>query len=90
MMRWLACSHGLRSSKEHLQPFNHVINQVCLFVHLPEMFSIDDAHLFHPQGKKGLIMNFVFVTFCFGVRVHVGIKMVTELLLRDVGGGSEK
>ena len=55
-----------------------------------EMFSIDDAHLFHPQGEKGFIVDLVFVTFCFGVRVHVGIKMVTELLLRDVGGGSEK
>ena len=55
-----------------------------------ETFSIDDTHLFHPQGEKEFILDFVFIAFCFGVRVHVGVKMVMELLLRDVGGRSKE
>lgn len=52
-------------------------------------FSIDDTHLFHPEGKKRFIMNLFFVTFCFGIGVHVGIKVVTELLFENVGGGTK-
>ena len=55
-----------------------------------ERFSIDDTHLLHPEGKEGLIVCFVFITFYFGIGVHVGIKVVSQLLLRDVVVGSKE
>ena len=81
---------GRGSCKDSLQAFNQVVNKAHLLIHITDAFSIDDPHLLHPQGKKGFIVNLVFITFCFGIGMYVGIKVVMELLFRDVGGGPKE
>lgn len=61
-----------------------------MLINVTETSSVDDTHLFHPEGKKRFIMNPFFVTFCFGIGVHVGIKVIMELLFGNVGGGTKE
>ena len=72
--------------------FEHLITLLARHACLStsETFSINDAHLLYPEGKEWPIMYFVFITFYFGIEVHVGIKVVMELLFRDVGGGPKE
>lgn len=46
---------------------------------------INGVDAINPQGKASLIVELLFVALGFGVGVHVGVEMVSKLLLRDVG-----
>ena len=46
-----------------------------------ELLGVNSVDLFNPGHENGFIMDLVLITLEFGVRIHVGIEVVTNLCL---------